>query len=301
MPISIEQKLRFQRAFNAAIKKASSMQEIAMDGVWNILKDYRSQIIDIITHSQGWDAYWAAQMRDAIDRASANLASSLRNDINGKIDQSWEQGRNVVLEPFQQSEIILPNVGISLEDLSLSKDLAADLVTDITRQSAKNISRQIQLGILGGKTQIDIVKQLGRIIISDEARKEKASSVFGTVTERANVIYRTETMRILNAGQYAQSLAVSEEYPELRKFWMANNDSRSRHIGDRFYHVEVDTATNPAHGGIPIPYKKDFIVLDEKASMPLDPRMSAKNVVRCRCRMGTTMLNEKELNEFYSK
>jgi len=305
MPVSIEQKLRFQKAFEAAIKKAANRQEIAMDGVWKILKDYRLQIVDIITGSTGWDAYWAVQMRDAIDRASANLASALRNDISGKIDESWEQGREIILEPLQQAGSPTPNIGLSLADLSLSKDLAADLVTDVSRQAAKNIARQIQLAILGGKTQTDVVKELGRIVIGDEARKWRARSVFKTVVERSNVIYRTETMRTLNSGHYAQALASAQEYPNLRKYWMANNDARSRRIKqggiEILYHVEVDTQTNPAHGGKPIPYSEDFTVLGEKGSMPLDPRFSAKNVVRCRCRLGTTLLNDNELADFYEK
>jgi len=297
MPLTLDQKRTYIKSFNAVLRRAAQFQNGSVDGVLQILKDYRLQVVDIISNSQGWNIYWAQQMKQEIDREMRNLTNRLTLDLQTKMDSGFKLGQDFITEPLKQIGLTSTMYGISAEDLSIAHSIAADLVTDIAQASSKSIAKQIEFGIMGNKTQTDIIKRIGQVILSDTARQGAPQSTFKTLADRAEAIWRTETGRVLDMGHYAQGKATVDIYPGLKKYWIATFDNRARKN-----HINMDMQTNPEHGGIPIRFDKLFVFgpnKDDKGRMPHDAQLAAKHTVSCRCTMATTLLEKEDYQELY--
>lgn len=93
---------------------------------------------------------------------------------------------------------------------------------------------------------------------------------------RATVVARTETIGALNAGRADAFVAFDEERddedPELEKFWLATDDSRTRPT-----HREAE--------GQRVPVGKSFTVGGFELEFPGDPAGPPQEVIQCRCTM----------------
>lgn len=90
-------------------------------------------------------------------------------------------------------------------------------------------------------------------------------------SDRAALIARTETTRVLNAGMQAAWSARNAVLGETTyKQWMAALDGRTREA-----HAEAD--------GQVVPLDADFYVGGESMAYPGDPRGSSANTANCRC------------------
>jgi len=91
---------------------------------------------------------------------------------------------------------------------------------------------------------------------------------------RATVIARTETIGALNAGRNDAFSAFEDEReddePELEKFWLATDDSRTR-------------PTHALAEGQRVPVGQPFIVGGFELMFPGDPTGPPQEVIQCRC------------------
>ena len=243
-----------------------------------------------------WQAYYIPLLRTEIERATQQLESAMRNSMDKGLTKAWNDGLDLINKPFMVANIPTNLFNIGTEALTVTKELAADLVKDISRTSSGEIMKQIQYGILAKKPQLDVMKALGTIIVNDAKRKLQPQLTFKTLTHRTMAIARTETGRVLAAGHYAQMERMAEEYDELRKFWMATFDKRGRP-----HHQHADLKTNPSHKGVPIKSNEMFSLGKYQGRMPHDPSLPASESVQCRCRLGTTLFNDAELEKYYGK
>lgn len=92
---------------------------------------------------------------------------------------------------------------------------------------------------------------------------------------RADTIARTETSNAYLNGTWEGTQALGE-YGPTHKYWINTSDNRTREA-----HVFA-----PSSNGV-IPVGQPFIVGGEEMMYPHSPGASAKNVVNCRCDIGT--------------
>lgn len=300
MPIPLPEKKKFERAFNVALNRAKKMPDDAAQLLLRDLRQYRLEVLNIIsTPPTEWSMYHAQQIEGALVKATTELERAMGSSLTGSLDGAWAAGAGSIDEAVKVAELTLggPLVGFSAEDLVLAKEISAGLVTDLSNSGREKIMQSVRLGIMGGKSQDTVIKDIGRVILADEARKGSPASAFKSLADRASFIARTETERVLNAGHYNKATSLHEEYgSEVRKYWMSDYGAGRDHRGT---HRSLDQSTNPAHGGQPIAQKRLFQVGNYKARFPLDPRLPAGESVNCLCRLGTTLLDNEELEELY--
>lgn len=134
-------------------------------------------------------------------------------------------------------------------------------VTQVNDTTKDHIRGVIQSGLEGGKTMLEISKDL-------QARALPMSNY------RAYLIARTETHTTANAG--IQMQAETSEF-ETKKQWLSVRDSRTR--GD--HSAEDKTIVNQ---------DKPFNVGGERLMFPGDPRGSAAQICNCRCCAGVIIV-----------
>jgi len=306
MPIPLKDKKEFERRFNIELNKSKTLPNKSINDVLQILRQYRLEVVDVISAAPTeWSVYHGQQIRGEIDRLTNNLESLLYERMSTGLDDAWAAGLNAIDNTIAGIQTINPvAIGFSLEDLMISKDLASSLVTDVANSTREQIGREVMYHIMGKKangnrlTPQDTIKSIGQLIIDDTARKGAPSSVFKSVADRASFILRTETGRVQNAALYAKTETLADEEDGVRKYWIASFSGRRDH---RDTHQSLDRRTNPKNGGTPIPYKSLFTLSSgQKARFPHDPRLNAKETVNCLCRLGTTLMTDDELKEYYN-
>lgn len=143
---------------------------------------------------------------------------------------------------------------------SLEKDYWADInVTTLDR-----LQTAIQGGLDDGKTLREIAAAIKDNVFEGEIGRE-----------RAETIARTETTGALNAGAQIERLDLAAQGVVTGKTWFDTADARTRGT-----HLEA--------GGQTVGVDEDFTVGGEACSYPGDPRLSAKERVKCRCNAAST-------------
>lgn len=293
MSLTREQKTAYQKTFDAALKKAQRIPDNTAKELLTTLRDYRLRIVDQIASAEGWNAYWLPQIQTAVDDVIGELGITLNSRMGGMIDNAWAQGVALVDDSFAAMNVVAPSIGMDLATLTMSQELSGGLITKLSGDLGNDIMTQVRLGVMAEKPQMQVIKEIGRILTTPGV--EQPAGVFGKVATRAEAIVRTETMRVLNGGHRARAESLADEFPEMRKYWLATYDSRGRP-----HHIQVDKDTNPAHGGMPIPIKKGFTVGKYKnIAGPHDPKLGPEESVFCRCTMKTTLFGKKELDELH--
>jgi len=139
-------------------------------------------------------------------------------------------------------------------------DIGWDFATDLNDTTIK----QIRKAIAEGNAEYATNTQLARLI------KEYTLGLIGK--QRSLLIARTETTtgtnlaKIEGAKTYFKEIGESQGY----KMWISRADSHVRHD-----HVTVNETA--------VPFEDNFIVGGFEAIVPGDPKLPAKERIRCRC------------------
>ena len=150
--------------------------------------------------------------------------------------------------------------------LQASQRATVDLITDLGKDAAQNIKRQILLGANGGKTPFEVIEEVGRNL--DDP------SVFGTIANRAEVITRTEIGRVQSIATQVRQEEAAKVVEGLKKQWWASFVGRQNHMAIHRQVREVDEPYDiPAAGRVP----------KEQLMFPKDPNGSAANTINCGC------------------
>lgn len=175
---------------------------------------------------------------------------------------------------------ILKAMGLAYKRL-LGDDYEWDQRVAVTRYLAEVTNRMVRIpdevfDLVAGQVAQGV--NLGEGIPKLAARVDNVLS--RTESERwpnrATVVARTETIGAMNAGSNDAFTAFEEERdpeePELEKFWLATDDSRTRET-----HREAE--------GQRVPVGKPFTVGGFELEFPGDPTGPAQEVIQCRCVM----------------
>lgn len=212
----------------------------------------------------------------AIDRVTGDLLRRMGRLVSGAAVDAVQRGADVTPDA-------LASIGVRLNlqpDLSIAQlqgvlHLDTSLITQVSQQFRDRTRRTVQLGLLGGKS----IRQMLKEIEADlRTQPDRVHGVRGTLANQAETILRTELLRASAIGQELRSQELSEQVPGLRKAWRTAGDHRVRDS-----HRVAGQRYAPGGDPGPIPHDQPFVVGGEKLRYPKDPRGSARSVVRCRC------------------
>ncbi len=273
----------------ALIRQADTLDGVAARRVLSVLRDARTRVAARLISAEGFNLTVLSQLQNEIDFTFQSFRTRALEFLNEDTVRSFELGGELVDNPLRAAGAniqvsALPN--ISTRALEIQFERNTRFITNLSQEVANRVNGQILLSITGEQTPQQAMAEIGRNI---------KQGVFKTAADRAEAIVRTEVNTVLNNTTLHRLEQAKRQIPGLRKFWMHAGDTGNPHA--RGEHIRVWQQTDPRLGGTPIPINQDFIVGGERASGPHDPRLSAKNVIRCRCRLGTTIAQAEIVSE----
>jgi hypothetical protein len=262
---------------NQILRRANSFDEGAARRARAYLERLHAELTQRLIQNIG--DKWELQQYEAVRREATQMLleieRTLEGDLRDVIAGAGEIGQQIADESFKGVIDLFNFPRLSFSFIQEALGASATLVKGITDSIRANIDREIDQGIQGLKTGIQVIRAIADV-------KDFTGIAFKSAMDRAESIFRTEASRIINLAtieRYRQYEQQSDE--EILKYWLATNDSRTRETHERIWRE-----TDPAQGGKPIPFQKDFKLSDgERGFGPQAPTFSAENVINCRCRL----------------
>lgn len=205
------------------------------------------------------------------------FGDELERKMDRQLERAWELGKKAVDDPLRKAGhdlrvSSLPASSFDTANLETYRREIKDTIHNIAADGARRVNNAATFGVLGGREQDQIAKDIGKYVTRGQMKKV-ASQVEGMT--------KTETARIYNLSMRNRLKQAGKEIGKMKKYWQHIDDGRARPA-----HSRVGERTNPNYGGKPIAYDSDFSVGGERAFAPLDPRLSDGNVYGCRCGLG---------------
>ena len=274
---------QYQHDLQKLIRQADKLDDVSAKRAIELLSSLRERVAAAIASAEGYEMIHLQRIMDEIGRVFVDFTNKYKLIMSEEERKAWLTGMNLVDEPLSKAGYVMQVTAMPMmseTQLGILQNFSADLITGVGTETIDKINKSLQLAIMGQKTPFEIMGEIGRNL--------KDPSIFRTLADRAEAITRTEINRVLNMSTIKRSEMASEIIPDMKKFWMHTNDNRTRPE-----HIKIGTETNPKYGGTPIPMKEDFVLNGprgtEYAKGPHDPRLSAGNVIKCRCRLGFTI------------
>lgn len=277
---STDQINRFNKALDDVIAKTLKIDDDAARRTVERLRVLRRRIAGIVAEFELNPANLES-IQNAVIAEFLMFDNEMGDFIDKELSSAIKAGQNVVDRPLLAAGVNAVEVGsfaqLPPEVFEAQIARSTKFITNLTADAANKINAEIRLAILGEQSTFQTMKRIGNVGID--------RSTFNTIADRAETIVRTEVNTALNQGTIQRMEAADRRVEGMKKFWLDAMDGRVRPS-----HRTVGRQTNPEKGGRAIPVKKDFRLLGargiERAKGPQDPRLSAGNSIRCRCRLG---------------
>jgi hypothetical protein len=211
----------------------------------------------------------ASALKQRIAQTIQYMEPRLNQELSANQHRLFVKGIQLIDEVLETADIRTGLPYLSEQTLEQARAFGADLVTGLTDYTRKRIADQINLAVLGQKPVSDVVKEIGRNL--------KSPSVFGTVTKRATVIYRTEMSRIQNMAATQRLKQTGKQVQDLKKEWLHS-------------HVGIPRPGHSALDGVVVNVSEKFELVGVDGKLyrvdgPLDPILPLEDSIQCRCRI----------------
>lgn len=284
MPVSPHQRDAYAAQMSAMIDRARALNDRAADGVPKIVNDALREInqrIASLPPSQWTVTTGLPTIKAEVTRAARSMGVAIQDELIDGLRRSAAAGSAAVLDPLVSQGIIGASARESFAVipsslLNVASGFASDLITELAGDARDTIAGYVRRAILTGKTQLQVMQDIQRTI---EASGGSALQ-FGSIFNRAEVIYRTETSRMLSMSTRVRGTQLNEMFPGMRKRWIKSAKSPGRED-----HAEMEARTKARPLGM-----DDWYEFDGYALMyPVDPngkgseRALAAGTINCAC------------------
>ncbi len=265
-------KTEYIAKLDALSKHVYTLEDEAARRSVSMLRDALTQINARIITADGWRLENLSNLQRQVKDLIAAFESELTNHVNGYVAQAWELGQRAVDEPLKISGVSLSPARLSRNVIAVLQGYSADLIKRISNETLTAINGTLAQAMLGLQNPLQAQQRITQLIgVSDNL-----SDLTG-ISARAESIFRTEVGRVNAIATQARQDQVAQMVPDLMKSWVATGDHRTRsgHLAAHGQSVRIDQPFSiAAYIGGP---KEDMMY-------PRDPRGSANNIIRCRCR-----------------
>jgi hypothetical protein len=161
--------------------------------------------------------------------------------------------------------------------LNVASGFASDLITELQKDARDIISRYAARSLITGKTQIQVMQEIAATISGHGG----TALQFGTIFNRAEVIYRTEVPRVLMMSSRVRGVQLNEMFPGTRRWWESSHRPKTA----REDHAKMEDRTKAR----PIAMDAWYEFGDYALMYPLDPngrgseRALAGGTICCGC------------------
>lgn len=244
-------------ARDAIDSNAPKARAIALKGLQSIDAELR------VVSRSSWTAAQLAVLRERVAESARALEAPLTDLVLSGVRLGFDAGQQVALTNFGLDiGMGWSAPGIPSGLLPALSNLSATKVKGLVADAIDLVDSWVARGLIGGAPIGEVLDGLSNVI--------DQPGPFGTIRNRAEVIYRTQGMQALSVAQRFATAPIVSRVPGTKKRWMATWDKRTR-----LWHVEAN--------GQVVPYDEPFMVGGERMMHPHDPNGSARNCCNCRC------------------
>lgn len=263
----------YANALLANARRYGTLEDVTVRQATALLTELRRDLQDRLMSATDFEVMHLRRLLDETNAELDKYASTLAALLGNSTRQAVDIGLDAVLAPLLAAGYDVTVSPIVQARVNTLIDFSAELVRNISDEVRKVINTQIRLGVLGGKTPFDIMKELTRLLGYQRGRLVDGVGI------RAEMIVRTELTRIYNLSAYSQQTFTNTTLPGgVLKAWRATGDRRTRRS-----HLDAAARYNEN----PIPVDQPFIVGGAELMYPGDPSGPAKETINCRCKTRT--------------
>ena len=267
--------LREAATADEILARASRLDDEAARRILAILAELLDRVRGQIAARPELAASDLEPLRREIEQLLLLYRTRLTGELNSYLVQAFDLGDDAVDAMARDAGVPFGIVSVSTRTLEIAQAYVADLITGITEQMRQEISREIRLAALGGRSLAELMTAIGRNL--------DGPGVFGRIATRAEAIARTEVLRVYGLSFRARGDQLAQVVPGLRKRWVHATGTLPRgRLPRGMYRPRPEHVA--LHGTV-IPWAEQFTVGGEKAFGPHDPRLSARQSVNCKCRL----------------
>lgn len=194
----------YTKEIERIVKEEGRLEIDAVRLALELLDEARRRINDAMVTAPEFEAAYLPQIRDAVEREMTDFATKYEAELKTLQTSGWALGASKIDRPLQMQGVTVALPDLSPQLLRVAQGFSADLVKGISTEALNAINREIQLGVLTGRSVTDVAKELGRNLTTEGTR-------WKTVADRAEEIARTEMARV-------HSLATQERMKQAVEF-----------------------------------------------------------------------------------
>lgn len=266
-------KQQYADALLANARRYGAVEDTTVKAATALLQALKRDLQDRFLSATDFEAQHLRRLLDETNVQLDQYESTLAALLGTGMKQAVDTGLDAVIAPLTAAGYDVAVSPVVRARVNALVDFSAELVKNISDEVRGVINTQLRLGVLGGKTPFEIMKEITRLL-----GYERGILVNG-VGIRAEAIVRTEMTRIYNLSAYSQQLYTNTTLPGgVLKAWRATGDGRTRQS-----HLEAAARYNEN----PIPVNEKFIVGSAELAHPGDPAGPAKETINCRCKIRT--------------
>lgn len=274
----------YQAKLDAILASVDRLSDAEIRYAIAALKDARQAIVErMVDAARGQNTYSATVLQsllNEVNRIGVEYDARLRRHMTAALRDVGDLGASAIPDSWAAGGIGTSfKLGLDTRLLDIASQITADLIRGVSQSFIDGVSREIRLGALGALDVNETMKRVRALLATQPGR---FAEKLGPIALQAERIVRTEIMRVYSLADEARRRQASELVPGLQKYWLATPDKRTRDD-----HMRAWLRYRPGGTEGPIDVKDDFMVNGERAAYPYDPRLSAKQVVECRCRAAT--------------
>lgn len=236
------------------------------EAVRRILEAVRKQIVGEIASipSDSFAAYSNQRLLTSIERLLFEAEAGLRVDVARGLSDSYEAGRTMLPRMASVgSNVTLTSYGLSTGILDQIKEFSWGRINAITNDAMAKIRAEVSLGLLGQQTPQQVAGAIAGTL--------ERPGVFKGISERAEIITKTEMGRAFSMAAQKSFEAAADTLPGLQKMWL--------HAG----HPKSPRITHLGLSGSIKPVDEPFVVGSVVMRYPRDPKAPVSEIINCGC------------------
>lgn len=235
------------------------------EAVRRILDEVRRQVIMEIATAQpeSFTLYRQTQMLGQIERLMFDAEAELRVEASKGITDSWNSGKGLITEMALAGSDITLATGISSQVLDQIKEFTWGRISSVRSDAVAKIRAEITLGLLGQKTPQEISSVIAGTL--------ESPGLFKGITERAEVITKTEMGRAFSMAHQASLVSATEMLPDLQKMWLHAGHPKQ----PRPYHLRLNGDIKAVD--------QPFLIGSVIMMYPRDPKGPIGEIINCGC------------------
>lgn len=234
--------------------------------VRRILEAVRKQIIGEIAGApaESFTGYRQQQMLTSIERLLYESEASMRVEVARGLSDSFEAGRTMLPRMAAVgSNVTLTTFGISSGILEQIKEFSWGRINAITNDAQAKIRAEITLGLLGQQSPQQVASAIAGTL--------ERPGVFKGISERAEVITKTEMGRAFSMSAQKSFEDATDTLPGLQKMWLHAGHPKSPRIS----HLNLSGSIKP----VDEPFLAGSVIM----RYPRDPKAPVSEIINCGC------------------